>query len=151
MYSKLAHHRFFAAAGGGGGTGCWLNIVFIPKKIIFRTPCLSLFSLGVSVWTNTRQVEYQRCSRTGRILRSMVLMTDRRRTNRPPNRLTDEHEGSKAKPPKKRYSQNTWYITVVAAWARGRYVCCVSSYPTTWSVNASSPNICLKNNDKLIT
>ena len=28
-------------------------------------------------------------------------MTDRRRTNRPPNRLTDEHEGSKATPPKK--------------------------------------------------
>ena len=28
---------------------------------------LSLFSLGVSVCTHTRQIEHQRCSRTGRV------------------------------------------------------------------------------------
>ena len=37
--------------------------VFLEDFKIFRT----LFSLGVSVCTHTRQVEHQRCSRTGRV------------------------------------------------------------------------------------
>ena len=45
-------------------TGCSSNIVFFRRfKNIFRT----LFSLGVSVCTHTREVEHQRCSRTGRV------------------------------------------------------------------------------------
>ena len=45
-------------------TGFSLNIVFFTEFLkIFRT----LFSLGVSVRTHTRQVENQRCSRTGRV------------------------------------------------------------------------------------
>ena len=45
-------------------TGCSLNIVFFSEDFkIF----LTLFSLSVSVFTHTRQVETQRCSRTGRV------------------------------------------------------------------------------------
>ena len=45
-------------------TGCSLNIVFFRRfYYIFRT----LFSLDVSACTHTRQVEHQRCSRTGRV------------------------------------------------------------------------------------
>ena len=45
-------------------TGCSLNIVFFFEYFkIFRT----LFSPGVSVCKHTRQVEHQRCSRTGRV------------------------------------------------------------------------------------
>ena len=49
----------------GSTTGCSLNIVFFPKNI--PDSGLHLFSLGVSVCTHTRQVEHQRCSRTGRV------------------------------------------------------------------------------------
>ena len=45
-------------------TGCSLNIVFFRRfYYIFRT----LLSLVVSVCTHARQVEHQRCSRTGRV------------------------------------------------------------------------------------
>ena len=41
-----------------------LNIVFFRRfQYIFRTP----FSLDISVCTHARQVEHQRCSRTGRV------------------------------------------------------------------------------------
>ena len=45
-------------------TGCSLNIVFFSEfwKIFW-----TLFSLGGSVCTHTRQVEHQRCGRTGRV------------------------------------------------------------------------------------
>ena len=41
---------------------------FFLKIFKYPDPCLSLFSLGFSVCTHTRQVEeHQRCSRTGRV------------------------------------------------------------------------------------
>ena len=40
---------------------CFWKILNIPNA------CLSLFSLGVGVCTHSRQVENQRCSRTGRV------------------------------------------------------------------------------------
>ena len=53
------------------GTGCSLNIVFYSEFFkIFRT----LFSLGVSMCTHTRQVEHQRCSRTGRIQKNHNIL-----------------------------------------------------------------------------
>merc|ERR1711860_442846 len=51
--------------------------VFIKYCVFFRRflnmpdSCLYLFSLGVSMCTHTRQVEHQRCSRTGRIKKSL--------------------------------------------------------------------------------
>ena len=52
-------------------TGCSLNIVFFSEDFeIFRT----LFSLGASVCTHTRQVEHQRCGRTGRVQKNHKLM-----------------------------------------------------------------------------
>ena len=48
-------------------TGCSLNIVFIPEYFkIFRTLAFLCFP-SVSVCTHCRQVEHQRCSRTGRV------------------------------------------------------------------------------------
>ena len=44
------------------GTGCSLNIVFFPIFLNIPDSALSLFSLGVSVCTHTRQVENQRYS-----------------------------------------------------------------------------------------
>ena len=41
--------------------------VFSKKFQIIPDSGLSLFSLCVSVCKHTRQVEYQRCSRTGRV------------------------------------------------------------------------------------
>ena len=43
------------------------NCVFYEDFKIFRTLAFSLFFLGVSVCTHARQVEHQRCSRTGRV------------------------------------------------------------------------------------
>ena len=52
-------------------TGCSLNIVFFFEDFeIFRT----LFSLGVSVCTHTRQVEHQRSSRTGRVQKNSDIL-----------------------------------------------------------------------------
>ena len=48
-------------------TGCSLNIVFFRRFFNIPDSGFSLFSLGVSVCTHTRQVENQRCSRTGRV------------------------------------------------------------------------------------
>ena len=49
-------------------TGCSLNIVFFPKILEYSGLWpFSVFPYGVSVCTHTRQVEYQRCGRTGRI------------------------------------------------------------------------------------
>ena len=48
-------------------TGCSLNIVFFRFFKNISNSGLSLFSLGVSVCTHTRQVEHQSCSRTGRV------------------------------------------------------------------------------------
>ena len=48
-------------------TGCSLNIVFFRIFKNISNSGLSLFSLGVSVCTHTRQVENQRCNRTGRV------------------------------------------------------------------------------------
>ena len=50
------------------GTGCLLNIVFFSRRFSnIPDSGLSLFSLGVSVCTHTKQVEHQRCRRTGRV------------------------------------------------------------------------------------
>ena len=55
-------------------TGCSLNIVFFPIFFkIFRT----LFSLGVSVCTHTRQVENQRCNRTGRVQKNSKILWEK--------------------------------------------------------------------------
>ena len=51
--------RFDGAYGNIGHTGCSLNIVFFSE---FSKIFLTLFSLGVSVCTHTRQVENQPCS-----------------------------------------------------------------------------------------
>ena len=52
-------------------TECSLNIVFFRRYWnIFRT----LFSLDVSVCTHTRQVENQRCSRTGRVQKNQNIL-----------------------------------------------------------------------------
>ena len=47
--------------------------VFSEFLKIFRT----LFSLGVSVCTNTRQVEIQRCSRTGRVQKNQTKIKEK--------------------------------------------------------------------------
>ena len=49
-------------------TGCSISIVFFSEDLKnFPDSGLSLFSLGVSVCTHTRQVEHQRYSRNGRV------------------------------------------------------------------------------------
>ena len=49
-------------------TGCSLNIVFFSKILKYiPDSVLSRFPLGVSVCTHIRQVEHQRCTRTGRV------------------------------------------------------------------------------------
>ena len=61
----------FSEPANASGTGCSLNIVFFSDFIkIFRT----LFSLGISVCTHTRQVENQRCSRTGRVQKNHKIL-----------------------------------------------------------------------------
>ena len=52
-------------------TGCSLNIVFFSEFFkIFRT----LSSLGVSLCTQSRQVENQRCCRTGRVQKNHKIL-----------------------------------------------------------------------------
>ena len=56
-------------------TGCSLNILFFfPKILKYSGLWPSLFSLGVSVCTHTRQVEHQRCSRTGRVQKIQKIL-----------------------------------------------------------------------------
>ena len=55
-------------------TGCLLNIVFFRRFKNIPDSCLSLFSLGVSVCTHTRQVEHQRWSRTGRVQKNHNIL-----------------------------------------------------------------------------
>ena len=52
-------------------TECSLNIVLF--SVFFKT-FRTLFSLGVSVCTHTRQVENQRCSRTGRVQKNHKIL-----------------------------------------------------------------------------
>ena len=54
--------------------GCSLNIVFFSKFFKCSGLCLSLFSLGVSVCTHTRQVENQRRSRFGRVQKNYKIL-----------------------------------------------------------------------------
>ena len=55
-------------------TGCSLNIVFFFEDFkIFRT-LASLFSLGVSVRTHTKQAEHQRCSRADRVQKNHNIL-----------------------------------------------------------------------------
>ena len=60
------------AVGVVGRTGCSLNILLFWKIL---KHWVSLFSLGVSVCThNNRQVEHQRCSRTGRVQKNHQIL-----------------------------------------------------------------------------
>ena len=56
-------------------TGCSLNIVFLSKDFrIFRTLAFLCFPLVSVLCTHTRQVEHQRCSRTGRVQKNHKIL-----------------------------------------------------------------------------
>jgi len=55
-------------------TGCSLICVYSKKYFNIPDSGLSLFSLGVSVCTHTRQLEHQRCSRNGRVQKNHNIL-----------------------------------------------------------------------------
>ena len=63
---------------GGGVLFLTLYRVFIKYCVFFRRfeniPDSGIFSLGVSVCTHTRQVENQRCCRTGRVQKNHKIL-----------------------------------------------------------------------------
>ena len=70
-------------------TGCSLNIVFFSKFFKCSGLCLSLFSLCISTCTQTRQVEHQRCSRTGRVQKNHKILRKNTIFNEHPIQIYD--------------------------------------------------------------
>ena len=59
------------------GTGGWADKLLRGDFAPNIKHGLSLFSLGVSVCTNNRQVEHPRCSRTGRVQKTHKILREK--------------------------------------------------------------------------